>query len=179
MKAKGTESKYWLIVLLSMVIALLYLWNNKVYKEVEVTITALNEANELSMGKDISILKVLVDEKEYSANQIFETWNSNEYDESVWNGDLNNDSITGIVPSGEKRIIVFSANPWKGKVKIEIDKMTKQIDLYSNNGDGIYNYAVLGDTEVSLQVIIKTCCTFFKSLFILTLIFLFGSKILN
>lgn len=109
-----------------------------------VEITALNSKNSISMGKEVFIKKLVVDDKPYQPDKFTKgKWFWGGYGEIRWRpkGDKRHPknitrSIEFKVPVGSVRTIVFETDKHKGLVRIQQAKHRAQIiDTYSEKPD--------------------------------------------
>lgn len=82
----------------------------------------------------------------------------------VWDETCNKNSISGILPKGIKREIVFSSDPWKGKCEISFDSKKEKLDLYSEQENGTYSYVVEGKLSFSFDYILRCVTAFMVTL---------------
>lgn len=128
----------------SIAIALVFTWGlsgaiEKPNESTEMTIRATESQNEQSEGNEIWVKGVQIDGRWYNADTLFEgTWIKKEgsmgwrnYDKPK---DLSN-SVTGAIPVGNERKVIFESNKWRGIADIEIQGVKKQVDAY-NEADG-------------------------------------------
>lgn len=100
-----------------------------------VTITATGERNELAEGKEIWLKSVIVDGKEYPAQELFSKGWIPEEGYLKWRGydrpDYFQDTITGKIPSGKIIKLVFETSKWRGIVAVETETERYLFDTYS------------------------------------------------
>ncbi len=176
---KIKQYNFILIVIIAVFTFFLYAFHNIEYKDTEVILSALDEMNENALGTNITIMKVVIDEVEYDAKEFFYGWSTSENGEISWEWDRENNSISGVIPVGHTRKIIFSANPWKGKATLFVNQAMEEIDMYSELGNGTYIYEVKGEPYLSLNYIFSCCAFLCEILVVLFLIHLLSNKILN
>lgn len=147
------------------------------YESVNVEIENTGEKEDKAEGVEITIQKVLVDGKEYYADQIFKGWESNEKGE-IYNKKASGKISNGIIPVGHNRIIIFYSNKWQGKVRITEGKSSRVENLFSDVDSGekmikIKNHNTIFSTIYIKQIIkwsIKTFAILFIILFTIKMI---------
>ena len=105
------------------------------YEPSGVEIENIGEKADQAEGVEIMIQKVVVDGKEYPADQIFKGWHRSENGE-LFDKEASGEILNGIIPSGHSRMIIFSSNRWQGKVKILEETNSRIESLFSDVDSG-------------------------------------------
>jgi hypothetical protein len=130
--------------------------NTSIFKmpKTDVTVTAMNSANDSAEGCEIVIKKISVDRKTYKPQELFsEGWLPCENGGLRWNNytkDDIGDTIMGVIPEGRHRTIVFEKNKWRGMMKMVLPERQQTVDCYCNADDDEL-VALVGRSSVSLM----------------------------
>lgn len=105
-----------------------------------ITLTALNEKNELALADEIAINSICVDGEKVDIKPVNGKWFflGSKY---LWRNESDSRKPSGItsevqleIPSGKTREINFCSSIWRGIVKVEYDGKEQIVDTYSEKG---------------------------------------------
>lgn len=111
----------------------------KVEKGDKLVLVAGFDKDPRAEGNEVWIDGVIVDDHWYASEIVFDkTWISKNR-MIGWNdySTLSSNEIWGIVPYGEHRTLVLSANRWGGVIEMHWNGQTKQISTYKNADNDI------------------------------------------
>ncbi|MHC1732032.1 MAG: ArnT family glycosyltransferase [Bacteroidales bacterium] len=101
-----------------------------------VTITALDECNQASVGTDVTFRGASVDGTWYNVGDIVsgENWKIDIASQTLtWYGQNQGRSISIQLPNGIKRSLIFNTGPDQGMVQVETNGQILRLDLYNES----------------------------------------------
>lgn len=106
----------------------------------QIIVRTLNEANKQAEGNEIWIVGAFVDDVWYAAEVIFDNnWNK-KMRMLGWNSYTMEgipDNVWGILPKGEKVILVLEKNRWRGKCEITYLDESFIVDTYGDDDNAL------------------------------------------